>query len=185
MRLRIAVGGLAMVALATVGCAGHGDHMGPMGLAGPSSMWIGQPLLLSVSPAGGTSGVSVTTQMVLTFGVAMGQGMEQYVDLHRGDLAGPTLSLHCGWAANGTVLECTPLEPLEAQTTYWLHLGGGLHDPAGQGIDLGPYGPMYGGSWITGGMMMGSHAGQPWAAMGAGWHDAGHGYGMAFPFTTA
>ena len=56
---------------------------------------------------------------------------------------------------------------------------------SGAGVDFGAYGPMMGGQWIMGGMMGGSHAGNPWGMMGSSWHGANGSYGMAFPFTTA
>lgn len=41
-----------------------------------------------------------------------------------------------------------------------------------------------GGQWATGGMMGGTHAGQPVGMMGPGWKDGTH-YGMLLSFTTS
>jgi hypothetical protein len=80
---------------------------------------------------------------------------------------------------------CAPHEPLQARATYCLHLGGGMAAQSGEPVEFDAYGPMHGGEWVEGGMMGGSHAGQPWGHMGPGWHHEGRGYGMAFEFTTS
>ena len=166
-----------------LGCGGEHDDMmmGPGGMGGG----VRSAVFISVSPAGGQGGVSLATSIVMRFGVAMEADMEEYVDLHQGDLTGPVVPMSCGWSADRTTLTCSPAAPLEPHTTYWIHLGGGLMDEAGDPVDYDQYGPMMGGEWIQGGMMSGSHAGSPWGMMGGAWHDAHGGYGMAFPFTTA
>ncbi|MEE8384651.1 MAG: hypothetical protein V3S01_01885, partial [Dehalococcoidia bacterium] len=94
-RVTTVVAGLS--ALFLVGCGRH-DDMGPMmmgpnggfmsaGPGGPSQS--GMPALVSVDPPGGARGVSVTTSILFRFGTPMGSAMEELVDLHRGDLAGP------------------------------------------------------------------------------------------------
>jgi len=176
---------LAAVFLAA-GCGGS-DHDGPM-MAGPSGMGptVASASFMSVSPAGGAVGVATSTAITLRFGTGMAPGMEQYLDLHVGDLGGPTVPMHCAWSADGTLLTCTPDAPLQSHTTYWIHLGGGLMTQAGQLLDYDQYGAMMGGQWIQGGMMgSGFHAGSPWGMMGGSWQNPNGAYGMAFGFTTA
>jgi hypothetical protein len=178
---------LAAAAAATlaVGCGGGSDGMmtDPSGM-GPGA-GVGPAAFMSIAPPGGSPPVSVSTSIVMRFGVAMAPGMEQYVDLHQGELAGPLVPMSCAWSGDGTTLTCTPSAPLQHQTTYWIHLGGGLMTQAGQAVDYDGYGPMMGGQWIEGGMMGGFHEGSPWGMMGGPWRHANGAYGMAFPFTTA
>jgi hypothetical protein len=110
--------------------------------------------------------------------------MEQYVDLHMGDLSGPLVPMGCAWSANQTTLVCTPLSPLQPGTRYTIHVGGGMVDANGQVIDMDTYGPALGGQWVQGGMMGAGHGGTAWGMMGAGWHHSNGAYGMAFTFTT-
>jgi len=177
------IAGLALASVVAFGCGGGHDEM----MMGPSDMGagLGSAVFMSVSPTGGQAGVSVSTSIVMRFGVGMGAGTEDYIDLHQGDLAGPVVPMSCAGSADRTTLTCTPATPLQSGTMYWIHLGGGLMDQAGDPVDYDQYGPMMGGEWIQGGMMGGSHAGGPWGMMGGAWHDAHGGYGMAFPFTTA
>ena len=130
-------------------------------------------------------GVSRTTSMVFRFGAAMATGMEQYLDLHMGDLAGRTMPMNCGWSEDRTTLTCIPQGPLAPHTSYVLHVGGGMMTQAGWALDCAQYGPMMGGQWVMGGTMGGFHAGASWGMMGANWRDANGNYGMAFSFTTA
>jgi len=175
--------GWTLASIVAFGCGGGHDEM----MMGPSDMaaGFGSAVFVSVSPAGGQASVSVSTSIVMRFGVAMGSGMEAYVDLHRDDLGGPVVLMSCAWSADRTTLTCAPSTPLAPQTRYWIHLGGGLMTQAGQAIDYDRYGSMMGGQWIQGGMMNGSHAGGPWGMMGGAWHNPNGAYGMAFPFTTA
>ena len=176
-RIALALG----LALLAVGC-GRGDDGGMMG---PSAMGTGATFM-SVSPQGGATGVSASAPIVFRFGVAMSAGMEQYVDLHLGDLGGPTVPMNCGWSGDRTTLTCTPQGPLSSRTTYVVHLGGGMLTQAGQPLDYAQHGPMMGGQWIMGGMLGGgSHAGGSWGTMGPNWRNANGSYGMAFGFTTA
>jgi Bacterial Ig-like domain len=184
MRRTFVLASLMLASVVAFGCGGGGhDEM----MTGPSGTGAGMGLaaFLSMSPSGGQAGVSVSTPIVMRFGSAMASGMEQYVDLHDGDLAGPVVPMSCAWSGDRTSLTCTPSEPLRSRTTYWIHLGGGLMTQAGQPIDYDAYGPGMGGQWIQGGMMGGSHAGTAWGMMGGPWHGANGAYGMAFPFTTA
>lgn len=130
-------------------------------------------------------GVTVGAPLELHWGVPMGAGMEQYVDLHLGSLAGPVVPMNFAWSADRTTLVCTPLSPLQQRTQYFVHLGGGMVGANGQVVDMMQYGPGYGGQWIQGGMMgYGGHAGMDWGAMGGNWRSSNGSYGMAFSFTT-
>ena len=169
------VGAAAFVA---VGCGGGSSMM-----TGPGG--AGSPTFMSVSPGGGAMGVPVGTPLELHWSTAMGAGMEQYVDVHMGDLSGPVVPTSCVWSGGQTTLVCTPLSPLQPGPQYMVHVGGGMTDVNGQFIDMDMYGPGFGGQWVQGGMMGPGHAGTPWGMMGGGWHHSNGAYGMAFTFTTA
>ena len=171
-----------VVGLAFGAAACGGGNGGTM--MGPNPVGTA-PSLMSVTPQGGATAASVSAPIVFRFGAAMGAGMEQYVDLHVGDLAGPTVPMSCDWSGDRTTLTCTPQGPLASRTTYVAHLGGGMMTQAGQALDYTQYGPMMGGQWIMGGMMGSSHAGGSWGMMGPSWRNANGSYGMAFSFTTA
>jgi hypothetical protein len=178
---------IAAVASAACGGSGHGDRgrgmvTGPNGVGDPQDYGAA---FVSVVPAGGSTGVPTSTSITLRFGTAMAAGMEHYVDLHVGDVAGPTLSLACHWSSDRTTLTCAPSATLRSRTTYVLHLGGGMTTQAGAPIDYAHYGPMMGGHWIMGGMMGPNHGGHAWGRMEPGWHHPNGSYGLAFSFTTA
>ena len=157
--------------------------MGP-GMNGSGGASAGA-MFMSVSPAGGATGVPAGTSVTFRFGGAMAAGMEQYVDLHLGDLSGPVVPTSCGWSADRTVLTCTPASALAPHTTCAIHLGGGMMSAGGAVVDYGTYGPGMGGQWIMGGMMTGTHGGMAWGMMGNGWRNGNGSYGMVFGFTTA
>lgn len=140
---------------------------------------------ISVSPAGGATGMAVGSPITLRFSGAMGAGMEQYVDLHLGDLSGAEVAMSFAWSADRTLLTCTPASALASRTTYAIHLGGGMMSAGGIAVDYTTYGPGMGGQWIMGGMMTGTHGGMGWGMMGSGWRNANGSYGMVFTFTTA
>ena len=166
---------------AAIGCGG--EH-GPMSMTGPNGMGYGAALV-SVAPEGGSTAVPTSTSITLRFGAAMAVATEEYVDLHRGGLAGPVVPMSCGWSADRSVLTCTPRAPLEPRTTYVVHVGGGMMTQTVQRIDYAQYGPMMGGQWVMGGMMGPNHGGSPWDMMGSGWRNPNGSYGMEFVFTTA
>jgi hypothetical protein len=140
--------------------------------------------LMSVSPAGGATGIAVGSPIAFRFSGAMGAGMEQYVDLHMGDLSGAEVGMSCAWSADRTVLTCTPGSPLVPHTPYALHLGGGMMSAGGMALDYSA-GLGMGGQWIMGGMMTGTHGGMGWGMMGSGWRNTNGSYGLVFAFTTA
>ena len=126
--------------------------------------------LTAVSPTPAATGVAPTTTISMTFGQPMMAGMEQYVDLHDGDITGPTVPMTCGWNQAETTLTCAPTQSLDSLTTYTMHLGAGMTDAMGHRMSLADW-TGRGGQWATGTMM------------GGGWTDGSH-YGMLFPFTT-
>ncbi len=173
---------LTAVGLGTLACGGNmmnGPSMVPgmRGAAGTTS-------LMSVSPAGGSSGVPANTALTMRFGRAMAPGMEQFVDLHVGDPSGPTVPIRCGWSSDRTLLSCMPETPLRPHTRYALHVGGGMTDADGHLVEMGQYGAAMGGHWLYSNMMSG-HGGMSWGMMGGGWHNPNGSYGMFFTFTTA
>jgi len=155
------------------------------GMNGSGGGTSGGTAFMSVSPVGGAAGMAVGSPITFRFSGAMGGGMEQYVDLHMGDLSGAEVAMTCAWSSDRTLLTCTPGSALAARTTYAIHLGGGMMSAAGMAVDYTTYGPGMGGQWIMGGMMTGTHGGMTWGTMGSGWHNANGSYGMVFTFTTA
>ena len=175
----------AILLLIAVGCGGV-DH-DPMMMTSPSGMGPQGygAALVSVTPSGGATGVPTSTAVTLRFGVAMAAWMEQYVDLHVGNVEGAVVPIGCAWSPDRTTLTCTPSAPLDPRTTYVLHVGGGLMTQPRQSIDYGHYGPAMGGQWLMGGMMGSGHGGHAWGTMAPGWRNPNGSYGMVFPFTTA
>jgi len=135
--------------------------------------------LLSVSPRGGATGVAILPNILLTFSQPMMPRMEQYVALHQGGIAGPTVPMNCGWSDNRVTLTCRPDEPLGSSSAYAVHMGGGMMDASGQRVGMRRYGMDLGGSWTTRGMMGGRLD-----MMGSGWMHGNGSYGMVFEFTT-
>lgn len=169
------------VVLILAACGGETDMP-----AGPGQM--GTTAFMFVSPGGSAMGVPVGTPLTFQWSTPMGAGMEQFIDLHMGDLEGPVVPMSCGWQTDRTSLVCTPSAPLLHGTRYMVHVAGGMVDANGRVVDMDQNGPGFGGQWITGGVMGGvmggSHAGTGWGMMGAGWRHPNGSYGMAFTFTT-
>ena len=86
------------------------------------------------------------------------------------------------WSADRSKLTFMPQSPLKAQTTYTLHLGGGMMDADGDDIGYQQCVEAMGGQWATRQMMGGMMGG---GMMGPGWENANGTYGMIFTFTTA
>lgn len=149
--------------------------------------------VLSVSPQGGATNVDPNGPFSFRFNGAMMPGMEEYIDLHQGEVTGPIHPIACTWSSDYTTLTCTPATPLDSGAWYTLHLGGGMMGANGAPIRMDPSTWMGGwaeegtptGSGMMGGSMMGeTHAGEPWTMMGPGWRHANGTYGMVFPFQT-
>lgn len=177
------IGATLFAAVLAVACGGGNGMTGP-GTPGPGSGGAGVVAFMSESPVAGATGVPVSSPITFRFSGAMGAGMEQYVDLHMGDLSGSEMPMNCGWSADRTLLTCTLASPLAAHTTYAIHLGGGMMSAGGAVVDY-TAGLGMGGQWIMGGMMTGNHGGMAWGMMGSGWRNANGSYGMLFSFTTA
>src|SRR5512139_4148825 len=107
------IGGSAALLAGALGVAcGGGSSTTASGMGGSGGGPSARAAFMSVSPAGGAAGVAVGSPMTFRFSGAMGAGMEQYVDLHMGDLSGAEVAMSCGWSAERTQLTCTPGSPL-------------------------------------------------------------------------
>jgi hypothetical protein len=179
------IGGLAGLLAAALGVAcGGGSSMTGSGMNGSGGGTPSGVTLMAVSPVAGATGVPVGSPITFRFSGAMGNGMEQYMDLHMGDLSGTVMPMACAWSADRTLVTCAPASPLAPHTTYAIHLGGGMMSASGAAVDY-TTGLTMGGQWIMGGMMTGTHGGMGWGMMGSGWRNANGSYGMVFTFTTA
>lgn len=174
-RRGVRVVGLAagtLVAAALLAC-GRDVHPTDPGASAPVE-------LLSVSPAGGAAGVSITMPMTMRFSAPMASGMERYVLVHEGSLTGPVVAGRWSWSEDRRTLTFTPDAPLKARTTYYVHMGGAMRAANGAPLDAGSCAGL-GARPVTGGMMQGPGGGM----MGPGWQGGDGGYGMVFTFTTA
>ena len=166
---RVLISCLAAWALAAMACAD-----------GPTAPAV-TARVVALVPTGGATGVNPAAPIVVTFSHGMQSGMEQYVALHEGGVDGPVVPMTCGWSSDRTTLTCTPQSPLAPATRYTLHLGGGMRDQTGGGLDYEQCIAQHDGQWATAGMMgMGDSS-----MMGPGWRHANGSYGMVFTFTTA
>ncbi len=177
--LGVAWAATVFLSMIAAGCGSHGDMMD-----GPSPSAKSGTMLLSVTPAGGATGVSTSAAIMLRFSARMAAGMEPFVDLHQGGLDGPAVPMHCEFSSDRTILTCVPGTPLRAHLAYTLHIGGGMMDFDDHPIDMDQYRGTMGGQWIEGGMMGSFHDTSPWGMMGGNWRGTNGSYGMAFPFTT-
>jgi len=167
----------------------------------PVALWIGlsaaacsstaaptgadAPALLAVVPAEGATAVDPAAPIVLTFTHPMGFGMEQFIDLHVGDVNGPTVPMTATWSTDRTTLTIHPSQPLAHATTYVVHLGGDLMDEDGHELDYGSCQRLGGQKLQANQMGQGSQHGSMGSGMGSGWRNADGSYGMIFTFTTA
>lgn len=152
--------------------------------------------LLSVIPQGGATGVDPNGPVTIQFSHAMQAGMEEYADVHEGDVEGPLVEGAWSWNGDLTELTFTPSAPLKSGTQYVIHIGGGMLDENGDPINYGQHGFGMGGQWMTQAMHQGGQHGYGHGGMGggmgggtgmgAGWTHPNNGsYGMIFTFTTA
>ena len=181
---------IATVALVTPAAMTACDSRG----TGPE---IEESALLSVIPQGDATGIDPNSPIVIEFTHTMMQGMEEYADLHEGDVEGPLVPGSWSWNEAYTKLTFTPDSPLKSQTQYVIHIGGGMQDQEGHHINYEEHGFGMGGQWMTQqmhqggqhgyGMGQGGMGGMGGATgMGEGWvHPTNGGYGMTFTFTTA
>ena len=153
---------------------------------GPTVAGADGARLLGVEPQGGQVGVSIATTVTVTFDHPLGPGMVQFVALHEGDVSGPLVAGLWSTSEEGAALVFEPAAPLEADTQYTIHIGGGMTDRLGAHVDLGVHGPAMGGMWVTETMMTASMGmGPTGGMMGAGWaHPTDGTFGMTFSFWT-
>lgn len=180
MRIEVMRAGMLVASLAVIAACGS-DGTGPSSLPPPVAATTE---LLSVMPSGGSTGVSTTGNLVMTFDHPMMVGAEQYLDLHRGDASGPLEPIGCTWSSDRLSVACQPAQRLQHNAQYTFHAGGGMMDAHDHPIDIGVHGAQMGGQWLMPGMMGGMHAAMPMGGMGAGWKAANGSYGMVFTFTT-
>ena len=105
--------------------------------------------LLSVIPQGGTTGVDPNGPLTIVFSHAMQAGMEDYADVHEGDVEGPLVEGSWSWNGDLTELTFAPAVPLKSLTQYVIHVGGGMLDEDGNPINYGQHGFGMGGQWMT------------------------------------
>ena len=179
MRITTVCLAITGTALGLAACGSDGN-----GTTGPEP--AGTTVLESVAPAAGATDVDPAGTMTIRFSGPMATGMQQYVDLHQGDISGPIVPMSCTMSADRAAITCTPAQPLEHRTRYTLHMGSGMMDAQGHHAEIEQHAMGMGGQPVTGGMMGGMHGGEPMGMMGADWSDPADGHmGMAFGFTTA
>ncbi|MDE3151217.1 MAG: Ig-like domain-containing protein [Gemmatimonadota bacterium] len=155
-----------------------GSNSSPTSPTGPSV----SAQVVSVSPAGGATGVNVNASVVVTFSKPMHATAASFVALHRGTVTGPTVAGHYMWSGDSTMMTFSPDSMMAANATYVLHMGGGMFDAAGDTVSLARC-AQFGGQTVTAQMMGGGMMGG--GEMGAGWQTPGSSnYGMMFSFTT-
>jgi hypothetical protein len=168
---------LALVTIAVTSATGCGNET-----TAPEE----QTVLEAVTPPPGASGVSPSGEVTVSFSGPMAEGMEQYMDLHEGDISGPVVPMSCGLSPDHRAMTCVPDQPLRPRTRYTLHIGAGMLDGSGRPVETETHGMGLGGEPVTGQMMGDMHGGQPRGMMAPGWEHPGDGHlGMAFGFETA
>lgn len=145
--------------------------------------------LVSVTPAGGATGVSRSGQVVVRFDHAMSAVMQDYVTLHHGGVTDSLVTCSRSWSADSLTLTMTPMAMMDSASTYTIHVGGGMRDAMGDPVGLAMHGSAMGGTWatgtmMTGGGMMGGGGPMSGREMGTGWSGGNGTYGMVFTFST-
>lgn len=156
---------------------------------GPAATAAENAQLANVIPAGGSTGVDPSAPIVVEFTHGMMAGMEQYIALHEGTVAGPTVAGTWTWNPERTRATFTPSASLNGATQYLVHVGGGIRDAGGNMVGFEDHAGHHGGQWATSSMMntamMGDGMGSGHEAMmGAGWQHPNGTWGMVFTFTT-
>jgi hypothetical protein len=139
-----------------------------------------ETVLEEVAPAAGTTDVDPEGSITLRFSHPMGNGVEQYVDLHRGGISGPVVPMGCELSDDRSVLTCTPGQPLQSGTAYTMHIGAGMMDQNGRPAEIEEHGMGMGGQPVTDEMMGGMHGRavhrHDGSRLGASWRrPLGHG----------
>jgi hypothetical protein len=132
----------------------------------------------SVAPPGGSTGVSPTDSVVVTFSSSTRSGMEEFVSLHQGSVTGPLIACKPTWSPDHSTLTLKPNASLQAGMGYTLHIGGGILDKYGNMVDMSQNGLNMGGQWATQALMNGS------GETTYGWLGSNADYGMLFTFHT-
>jgi hypothetical protein len=146
----------------------------------------GETVLQAVTPPDGATEVDLSVGITMRLSGPMASGMEQYIDLHEGSVAGPLVPMTCALSDDRRTLACSPDQPLEPGTAYTIHMGAGMTDEAGRPVETETHGMAMGGEPVTGDMMGGVHGSQAAGKMGSGWrHQGDEHLGMAFTFETA
>jgi hypothetical protein len=172
---------LVRIALAVIGPAVGLTACSDNGTTAPD----GGTALEAITPSDGATGVDPTGAITIRFSGPMGSGMEQYMDLHQGDITGPVRQVSCVWSDDRTTMTCTPGAPLQPGSNYTIHLGSGMMDASGRPVDTEEHGRQMGGEPVTDQMMGGMHGGEATNMMGSGWRHPGDDHlGMAFTFET-
>ena len=174
----------AILALGVAATACNTGMMSTMSDGGAGAM------LLSVTPAGGASGVSTSSPIVLRFQSPMMVGMEEFVTLHDGNATGPLVAHGSSWSADSLTLTMTPAVPLRPGTVYTIHVGGGMMDAEGDTVHVAMHQVHPGCERATDDMMdgdgmMDGPGGMMGQEMGPGWTGSDGAHGMLFSFETA
>jgi hypothetical protein len=140
--------------------------------------------------------VDPNAPVVIQFSHPMMQGMEEYADVHEGEVEGPLVPGAWRRRADLAALTFTPDASLKSQIRYAIHIGGGMQDQEGHHINFEEHGFGMGGQWMTQQMHQGGQhgygmgqggmgGGMGGTGMGAGWTYPTNGSsGMVFSFTT-
>ena len=155
----------------------------------PSSSGDTGASLDAISPAGGSTNVARSSQVMIGFDHPMPPAMLAYVTLHHGGVTDSLVSCTRTWSPDSFTLTMTPMAMMDSASTYTVHVGGGMKDAMGDSVSLGMHGTGMGGQWATGTMMNGGGmmgGGGPMAGqeMGTGWAGGNGTYGMVFTFRT-
>jgi len=146
----------------------------------------GETVLESVTPPAGATDVDPSGSITMRLSGPMASGMEQYIDLHEGSVAGSVVPMTCALTSDRRTLTCVPDQPLEPGTAYTIHMGTGMMDETSRPVETETHGMAMGGEPVTDDMMGGMHGGQAAGMMGSGWRHQGDGHlGIAFTFETA
>lgn len=169
--------GLTVIAGVFAASAGCSD--------GTQSAGAEEAALVSVTPRGDSMRVDPNTRIELEFDSRMADGTEEFCAVHMGGLDGTEVAGRWEWSQDRHKLTFTPDQPLGTNAQYTVHVGGGITDADGRGMNFEQHRFDMGGQWVDEAMlgpggMMGDHP-----HMGDGWQHQNGTYGMAFSFRTA
>ena len=104
--------------------------------------------LVSVTPRGASMSVDPNARIEIEFDSRMANGMEQFCALHLGGLDGAEVAGRWEWSQDRHVLTFTPDQPLGTSMQRTLHVGGGITDVDGHGMDFDQHGFDMVGHWV-------------------------------------